>query len=74
MPDSNENPYVFHPLTYWALAILCLIAPLLFLGTTLPAAIPIAVCWLIALAAFAAGLGSLRWRGENEGRSCPFHN
>jgi hypothetical protein len=79
MLDPNENPYVFHPAAFWAMAIFCLIAPLpsLFLGRWWAIhghAIPIVVCWLIALVAFTAGLGSLRWRHRRggKGRSSAF--
>ena len=57
LPDSGKNPYVLHPLAYWATAILCLIAPYLFPDrwwvqlATIPVFLP------IALMMFAIGWG-----------------
>jgi hypothetical protein len=61
---AEDNPYVFHPLTYWAIAIFCLVAPFLFSDRwwIQSALATIPVFWLIALMAFTSGLGSRRWR------------
>jgi len=66
----EENPYVFHPLAYWAMAIFCLIAPFLFSDRwwIQSALATVPVYWPLALMAFASGLGSLRWRRAKGGR------
>jgi hypothetical protein len=68
--DPEENPYVFRPLVYWAIAIFCLIAPFLFSDRwrIQSALATIPVYWLLALMAFASGLGSLQWRHAKGGR------
>jgi len=69
--DPEENPYVFRPLVYWAMAIFCLIAPFLFSDRwwVQSALATIPVYWLLALMAFASGLGSLQWRHAKAGET-----
>jgi hypothetical protein len=69
--EPEENPYIFHPLTCWAVAILFLIAPFLFSERWWIQLTTVPVLWLFALMAFAIGWGSLQWsraRGKRDGK------
>jgi hypothetical protein len=61
-----SNPYYFHPLTWWGMAICWLIAPFIISERWWIRLPFIAVFWFHAYLAFRLGIASFKWKRHYE--------